>query len=309
MRVGLSLPQVGQLADPAAIRAAAIAAEQAGYASLWVRDRALAAVTPQTPYPGAADGRAPDELRTVLDPFAVLTLAAAVTDRTRLGTSVLVAPWYPPLLLARSLAAIDRISAGRLKVGLGLGWSQDEYDAVGVPRRGLAVRIEEAIDVLDAAWGPDPVEYAGPVSRIAPAHIGAKPVQQPRPPLLLAAYTPAGLERVARRADGWIPNRLPVGALGPMFRAVRDLAAGHGRDPDALQLVVRASIQLQDQMIVGDRPSYAGTLEQVAADLDATRAAGAHEVILAPAGQWSSAGEMLDVCDALVRLAELPAAG
>jgi probable F420-dependent oxidoreductase len=305
MRIGVSLPQVGHLADPAAVRAAATAAERAGYDSLWVRDRALAPITPQTPYPGSPDGCPPDELRAVLDPFAVLTLAATVTERVRLGTGVLVAPWYPPLLLARSLAAIDQISAGRLAVGLGLGWSQDEFDAIGTERRALGLQLEETIDVLDAAWGPDPVEYQGLRHRIAPARIGLKPVQRPRPPLLLAAYTPTGLERVARRADGWITTRLPVAALAPMFRAVRDLAAGHGRDPDALQLVVRASISLVDEPICCERASYAGNLEQVAADLDATRAAGAHEVILAPAGDWRTVDEMLGACDELVRLAEL----
>jgi Luciferase-like monooxygenase len=123
--------------------------------------------------------------------------------------------------------------------------------------------------------------------------------------VLLAAYTPTGLERVARRADGWITTRLPIAALSPMFRAVRDLAAGHGRDPDELQLVVRASISLADQPICCDRPSYAGNLDQVAADLDATRAAGAHEVILSPSGDWASVDELIGVCTQLVRLAEL----
>jgi probable F420-dependent oxidoreductase len=303
MLVGVSLPQVGQLADPAAVRAAAIAAEQAGYASLWVRDRALVPDTPLTPYPGSTDGAAPGELHSALDPFAVLTLAASVTERIRLGTAVLVASWYPPLLLARSLAAIDLISGGRLDVGLGLGWSADEFEAVGVPRHGLGVRLEETLDVLDAAWGPDPVEYRGLLTRIPPSRI--KPVQQPRPPVLLAAYTPTGLERIARRADGWIPSRMPVGALASMFRAVRDLAAGHGRDPGALRFVVRANIRLAGQPIIGDRESYCGTLEQVAADLDATRAAGAHEVILVPAGDWTGVDEMLGVCAELVRLADL----
>jgi alkanesulfonate monooxygenase SsuD/methylene tetrahydromethanopterin reductase-like flavin-dependent oxidoreductase (luciferase family) len=211
-------------------------------------------------------------------------------------------------LLARTLATIDQISAGRLTVGLGQGWSQDELEAVGAAPGGLGVRLEEAVDVLEAAWGPDPVEYRGRRNHIAPAYIGAKPVQRPRPRLLLAGYTPTGLERVARRADGWITTRLPVVAVAHMFRAVRDLAAGHGRDPDELQLVVRASISLSDQPICCERATYAGNFDQVAADLDATRAAGAHELILSPSGDWASVDELLGVCGELVRLADLPLA-
>ena len=106
MRLGVSLAQSGRLADPAAIRSAAMGAEQVGYSSLWVVDRL---------------GRDRPDLSTVLDPITVLTYAAACTSRVRLGTSVLVAPWYRPALLARSLTSLDVLSDGRLAVGLGLG--------------------------------------------------------------------------------------------------------------------------------------------------------------------------------------------
>ena len=105
-------------------------AERSGFASLWVMDRVLAPLEPRTPYPASMDGELPAEQYSVLDPFVALTLAATATERIRLGTSVLVAPWYSPLLLARTLTAIDLASHGRLSVGLGLGWSVDEYDAV-----------------------------------------------------------------------------------------------------------------------------------------------------------------------------------
>ncbi|MEY2431129.1 MAG: hypothetical protein QOC92_854, partial [Acidimicrobiaceae bacterium] len=234
MRIGLALPQAGALADPAAARAVAVAAERAGYDSLWAMDRLLAPLTPRTPYPASPDGVLPNEQDTVLDPIGVLTLAAAVTDRIRIGTNVLVGPWYPPVVLARSLATLDQISRGRLTVGLGLGWSQDEYEAVGVPQRDLASRSEELLDVLDAAWGEQTVEYRGERVRIAPSTIGLKPLQRPRPPILLAAYTPAGLDRIARRADGWTPAGLPVEAIAPMWSALCDMAVGRGREADEL---------------------------------------------------------------------------
>jgi probable F420-dependent oxidoreductase len=284
VRVGISCPQTGALADPRAVRTVAVETERSGYASLWVLDRLLGPVAPRAPHPGAPDGARPGEHGAVLDPIGVLTLAAAVTDRVRVGTSVLAAPWYPPVLLARSLATLDRMSDGRLTVGLGLGWSIDEHEAAGVARRHLAARLEESLDVLDAVWADDPVSFVGARLRVVPSSVRPKPVQRPRPPLLLAAYTPAGLDRVARRADGWNPAGLPVDALRPMWNAIRDLAAGYGRDPDALDLVVRANMVVTDHPVGGDRPSYCGTIDQIAEDLDATRETGADEVILGFSG-------------------------
>ena len=300
MKIGIHVPQLGRLADPAAVRAAAVAAERVGYSSLWVLDRVLSPVEPRSPYPGKEDGRLPAEQGVVLDPIGTLILAAAVTERIRVGTSVLVAPWYPPVLLARSLTTLDLISGGRLDVGLGIGWSLDEYEAVGVPQRELAARLEETLDVLDAVWGDDPVEHRGERIRITPSVILPKPAQRPRPPILLAAYTPAGLERVARRADGWNPAGLPVELLAPMWATVRDQAAALGRDPESLKLVVRANLTLTDRPLGADRPSYHGSVEQIVDDLEATRRVGAQEVILGPSGDHRL-DELLDI---YARLAE-----
>jgi alkanesulfonate monooxygenase SsuD/methylene tetrahydromethanopterin reductase-like flavin-dependent oxidoreductase (luciferase family) len=248
MRLGVSLAQTGRLADPASVRSAATAAEQVGYASVWVHDR-------------LDGGRAGDAS---LDPLCALSYAAAVTSRVRLGTSVLVAPWYRPALLARSLASLDVLSDGRLTIGLGLDATPAELAAVGVDDAELGRRLDDALDVIGRTWDPG---HDGPAGR-------------PRPPILLAASTPEGLDRVARRADGWNPAGLPIEQLGPLWARVRDLAARHGRDPDALELVVRADLRITDQPLEGDRPAYAGTVEQVAADVADTGRAGAHETIL-----------------------------
>jgi alkanesulfonate monooxygenase SsuD/methylene tetrahydromethanopterin reductase-like flavin-dependent oxidoreductase (luciferase family) len=119
-------------------------------------------------------------------------------------------------------------------------------------------------------------------------------VQRPGPPVLLAAYTPGALERVARRADGWNPAGFPVDALAPTWAHIRERAAAHGRDPEALSLVVRANIVLTDRPLPGPRASYHGDLAQVAEDLDATADAGAHEVVLGLSGD-PKLDEALDV--------------
>lgn len=299
LRVGLGLAQCGAFADPAVVLRMASAAEALGYSSLWAMDRLLTPAEPRTAYPASLDGRLPDEQRVVLDPIVALTLAATATSRIRLGTSVLVAPWYSPILLARTLTAVDLASGGRLTVGLGLGWSVDEFEAVGASQARLGAQSEEILDMLDAVWGDGAVAHRGERFHIAPASVLPKPVQRPRPKLLLAAYTPGGLDRIARRADGWTPAGLPVEALAPMFAAVRDLTAGHGRDPDAMELVVRANIAVTDRHLDSGRPAYHGSVEQVADDLAATRVAGTHEIILELQGCASTTDELFELADAL----------
>lgn len=246
----------------------------------------------------------PVEMAHVIDPLAALAYAAAVTERISLGTSVLCAPFYAPAVLARALTGIDVLSGGRLQVGLGQGWSPEELAATGSSMGERGARLEELLDVLDAWWGADPVTHAGPTTTIAPSARGLKPSRRPRPPILLAAYSPAGLDRVARRADGWNPAGIPVELLAPMFAGVRDLAASHGRDPDALRLVVRANIGLTPAPIDGERTDYQGSIEQVADDLVATRAAGAHEVILGLQGDEGFAASLDATLDAFAALAE-----
>jgi probable F420-dependent oxidoreductase len=298
-RIGLGLGHTGTFASPASVIEMAVKAEQLGFASLWAMDRLLAPAAPRTAYPASADGVLPPEQHTVLDPIVALAIAATVTERIGLGTNVLVAPFYSPIVLARSLTAIDIASNGRLTVGLGLGWSVDEFEAVGVPQRHLAAHLEEFLDVLDGVWADGITSHRGERFHIAPATILPKPIQRPRPPILLAAYTPAGLDRVARRADGWTPAGLPIEAIAPMFAAVREMASGYGRDPEAVHLYVRANAHVTDRPLGADRSAYHGSIEQITDDLDATRATGAHEIILELQGSAGSVDELLDVATAI----------
>ena len=170
MGIGISLAQCGRLARPAAVTAAARAAEQLGYSSVWVCD-------------------------SVLEPAGVLAATAAITSRVRLGACVSVSSVSDPASLARSLATVDVLSEGRLTVAL---TGEDD-------------RLDDVLDALGAGWRGSPA-----------------------PPVLLDGSLPAALGRVARRAGGWLPTGLPVHAVGPLWATVRDLAAGHGRDPDDL---------------------------------------------------------------------------
>jgi probable F420-dependent oxidoreductase len=300
MHIGLTLAQVGPFADPDSVTSMARSAEARGYSALWVLDRLLDRVAPRSSYPGTPEGALPGERRIALDPLVTRATATAHTSRIRLGTNILVAPWYRPVLLARSLASLDVLSKGRLDIGLGLGWSADEYDAVGVPQKRLAARQEELLDVSDALWAPGPVSYAGSDFHVAPTAIRPTPVQSPRPPVLLAAYSPAGLERVGRRADGWTPARLPLEVTASTWSVVKAAAVQAGRDASELSLVVRANIQRTSRPLGAHRPTYHGAVEQIAADVRGALRVGAHQVVLELQGTTSDVSEYFDLADAIV---------
>ena len=201
-----------------------------------------------------------------LDPAGVLSAAAAVTSRVGLGAAILVGDREDPLSLSRALATVDLLSEGRLTI------------AVGV-RPGAH---ERALDpVLDTLAG-------------APA------------PVLLDGRTPGVLGRAARRAGGWSPAGVALDELDPTWAELRRLAAGAGRDPDDLQLVVRAGIDLRPAPAGAGRASSLGDAEQVAGDVDATRRIGAHEVVLHLAGDLSL-DEALDGYARIAEAAELRA--
>lgn len=243
MRVGFCLPQFGRLATgPGDIVRFARQAEQLGAASLWVGDRLLAPVRPVIGY-GGTDVM-PEEFRVSMDPFAVLAAAAAVTERPLLGSSVLNAPWYPPALLARSLATIHQLSGGRLLPGLGVGWSPDEYQAVDVAMSERGRRLDECLDVLDAFWNEQqPYVHSGRHWRIPASVNDLRPL--PRPRIYLGGYTDAARRRVARHADGWLPVAY-IGRFSPEM--LRDtlvdldrMVEAEGRDPAGVDAILRVN--------------------------------------------------------------------
>jgi alkanesulfonate monooxygenase SsuD/methylene tetrahydromethanopterin reductase-like flavin-dependent oxidoreductase (luciferase family) len=131
VRLGFTVPHMGALAGPDSLAQVARRAEEVGFDGLWVAERSLYPLEPAAPYP--AGDVLPEAFKTNLDPLDALTYVAAQTTRIGLGTSIINLPWYSPVLLARRLTTLDVLSNGRLRVGLGLGWSPDEYEAAGVP--------------------------------------------------------------------------------------------------------------------------------------------------------------------------------
>ena len=309
MRLSIASTPAGPLADAAAVRATALAAEAVGYSGLWVLDRPLPPLGAGTGGEEQGTAAAPAPQEQVLDPLGVVATAAAVTTRLRLGTSLAAAAWCPPPLLVHALTTLDVLSDGRLTLALGTGGPLDG-DGVsaecadgadgglgaGGPRRPL----DDLLDAIDARWGG-----IRPVGSRAPAHPGTvddrlQPIQHPRPPVLLAAHTPAAFDRVARRADGWLLTDLALHDVSPTWHRIRTAATAAGRDATLLTLAVRAGVTLTDRPLATGRPPYTGSVDQVVDDLLIVGRLGAHEVILALAG----APVLDEMLDSYARVAE-----
>ncbi|HEY4277656.1 MAG TPA: TIGR03619 family F420-dependent LLM class oxidoreductase [Conexibacter sp.] len=255
-------------------------AEQLGYTSLWTFERLLLPDAPKDAYFGEPSW--PEGYRQTADALAVLTVAAMATSSARLGTSALVAATHAPVHLAKSFATIDQISGGRMLAGITAGWSSDELQTLGVTRADRGRLLDETIDVFNAVWGPDPVEYRGPRAVIDPATIRPKPAA--RIPILLGgtAGSTRTLQRIATRADGWLPV-IGAGQFQETSRTwdqIRDTAAAHGRDASQMELIVVGNVTFADGQSGDDRVPFIGTIDQVVDDIDAAAAAGADEVII-----------------------------
>ena len=247
---------------------------------------------PQTPYPATPDGSLPQPYKHVLDPLEALTFVAAQTKTIALGTSVLDIPYYNPAMLARRLTTLDVLSGGRLRVGLGLGWSKDEMDAAGADMKQRGARADEFLHVLKAIWTTNPVEFHGKFYSVPRSYIYPKPVQQPHPPIYLAAFVPAAMNRLARQADGWNPVAIPVDGMAQMFAGLKQMAKQAGRDPSSLKMIVRAHLEITDKPLGKERKIFAGTLDQIKEDMTACDKIGAHEVFFDPT--FSPGGQSLD---------------
>lgn len=282
MNIGFALPNIGPVGSTDGLSKVALRAEALGYESLWTIERLLWPVKPQTPYPATPDGRLPDPYKYILDPLDTLTFAAAQTKTIALGTSVLDIPYYNPVMLARRLTTLDRLSNGRLRVGLGLGWSKDEMDAAGASLEQRGERADEFLQVLKAVWTTNPAEFHGRFYHLPKSYLNHKPVQKPHPPIYMAAFAPRALKRVATMADGWNPVAIPADGMAQMFSSMKQMAKEAGRDPSFLRMLVRANLEIRDKPLGKERMIFSGTLDQIKEDIAACQRIGAHELFFDP---------------------------
>jgi probable F420-dependent oxidoreductase len=205
MKAGILLPQSGDSATRDNVLHIAKEAERESLDSVWVFERLLWPLKPQTPYAGTPDGTLPVEYQNVLDPLETLTYLAGNTDKISLGTCVIDKLFHNPVVLARRFATLDILSHGRAIAGLGIGWSKDEYEVSGVPYKHRGERANEFLQLLKRIWTDEVVEFKGQFYSIPASKIGPKPLQKPHPPILLGGFSPNTFLRIVNYADGCYP--------------------------------------------------------------------------------------------------------
>ena len=291
MRIGVTVPNVHEtLAQRTTIEAVGRMADDLGLDSVWCNDHLA--------IPGAADGGGAEPAyaaaygeqrgQHIYEPLIVLAYLAAVTRRVMLGTSVYLLPLRHPMLVARQVVSLDRLSEGRLVLGVGVGWLESEFAALGVPYRERGRRTDEAIAVLKTSCGADGADFL------------PKPVQRPHPPLWIGGRSAAAVRRAARSGDAWHPSHLTTEELRRRIPELHAECERAGRSPDDVRVTTRRKLVRgasagdveTDRVLQGDAGAIAATvaeLEQIGV---------AHLVVEIPG---SSEGELLENLDWLGR--------
>ena len=228
MTYGIHLPQYGRVASGEAVTRAAQHAEALGFTDVWVSDHVVhpAEQTYPSPY--------------LLDPFATLTWAAAVTERVRLGTSVLVVPQHNPVWLANHLASVDAMSGGRLIVGAGVGWSRREYEALGQSFGDRGRRLDEILELFRVAWRDDPVSFAGDTYSLDEIRFLPKPAHEI--PIWIGGGVEASFRRAVDHGDAFHVVGLKPPEVVPIVERLRrdrpepsfTISARTGWDPQGM---------------------------------------------------------------------------
>jgi probable F420-dependent oxidoreductase len=289
MKVGILLPQSGDSATRDNVLYIAKEAEKEGLDSVWVFERLLWPLKPQTPYAGTPDGFLPVEYQNVLDPLETLTYLAGNTNQISLGTCVIDMLFHNPVVLARRFATLDILSHGRAIAGLGIGWSKDEYEVSGVPYKHRGERADEYIQILKKIWTEDIVEFKGQYYNIPASKIGPKPMQKPHPPILLGGFSPNTFLRIVNYADGW----LPVAGFGPLeqleqtINGLTEGARKANKDPLKIRVFVltypnvleSSSSPTSSSSSEQQRLPMTGTIDQIGTDIDQIKAMHVEHII------------------------------
>ena len=237
--MGIILPQSGQQATRENVVRMAQQAEKEGFDSLWVFERLLWPINPQTPYPGTQDGSLPIESQIVFDPLETLTYVAANTNKIALGTCVIDMLFHNPVVLARRFATLDVLSEGRTICGLGIGWSKDEYQVSNIPFKDRGKRADEFIQTLKRIWTDDGVEFKGKFYNIPASKIGPKPIQKPDLPIYMGGFSPNTYSRIVNfDADGWLGTIYGFEHLENTLKTIKDIANKGNKDPDNFKVIL-----------------------------------------------------------------------
>ena len=236
MKFGIVFANTGPFTEPAAAVAMAQAAEAAGFESLWTVEHTVVPDGYESTYPYDKSGRMPgSDDSPIPDPLIWLTYLAAVTSTLRLGTGILIQPQRNPVVLAKEVATLDHLSGGRMELGVGVGWLEEEFDAIGVPFAERGRRTDDGIAAMRALWSQDRASYDGEFTSFNGC------ISRPQPvggsvPVHIGGHTEIAARRAGRLGDGFFPASGSHRTLAERFAQMRQAAEEAGRDPDAIEI-------------------------------------------------------------------------
>ncbi|WP_330456394.1 LLM class F420-dependent oxidoreductase [Streptomyces sp. NBC_00820] len=284
MRVGLHALGIANGARPEIVRAVARAAEAHGFSRLWAGEHVVLVDAPVSRYPYSDDGRiAVPADADWLDPLLALSFAAGVTDEIGLATGVLLLPEHNPVVVAKQVATLDVLSAGRFTLGVGIGWSADEFAALGVPFARRGRRTEEYLAAMRTLWREDVATFEGHFTHFRNARVNPKPVRDRSIPVVMGGNGDEALRRAATVADGWYGFNLPAAEAVERVSVLAGLCAEHDRPMEELTVAV-ALTDASPEML--PELARAGVTELVVVDAPPATPDEAGDWVAALAGRW-----------------------
>ncbi len=287
MKIGVHLANGGIWATPETIVGLGERAEELGYDSVWVSDHVVIPTKIESTYPYGPPGTFTAETsQNYFEPFGVLAFIAGRTRRVELGTTVLVVPQRPPLLVAKQWATLDALSGGRTILGIGAGWLREEFVALGADtfeRRGPAT--DEALRIFRLAWTePGDVAFEGDVYRFDPVRAMPKPARAGGPPIWVGGHGKRSIRRAAELGDGWHPIRVSAEDVRGGVAALHEMLPRYGRAPEdvTISVVLTAFAPGAGPAGGGQEWELAGDPDQIAEALRRYEAVGVEHVVINP---------------------------
>ena len=239
MKIGMTAIGIGKAARPGTIRAVVENAERLGFGTLWAPEHVVLFDTHDSKYPYRDDGsfmaRSDIDL---LDPFIGLTYAAAFSKRIRLATGICLVPEHNPLALAKVIASLDSLSGGRVALGVGIGWSSEEFAAMGISFERRAQRTCEYIEVMRKLWGEEKSSFSGEFVRFDGVRSFPKPAQGGKLPVIFGGESMPALRRVARLGNGWFGVKLNPEQAAAKIETLKSLLRERGRDLSEIEIII-----------------------------------------------------------------------
>ena len=271
MHFGVAFANVFTFAEPEAARAIATIAEESGFESLWTVEHVVVPAGYRSTYPYDPSGKMPAPDDTPLpDPFVWLAFVAAATSRIKLGTGIAILPQRNPLIAAKEVATLDRLSGGRVLLGVGAGWLKEEFEALGVPFERRGRRLDEHIEAMRALWAGEQASYEGELVRFAACTMSPRP-EGGRVPIHIGGHTDVAARRAGRLGDGFFPGTADREELAHALRVMRQAAEDAGRDPDAIEVTTGGPLDADGIKRLADLGVHRVTIPPLAFDVEGLR--------------------------------------